>query len=547
MINFYRCFNHIEIPNIKINKNNVIVQCIETNIKKEISISDYCKFYINKINIGKNSFPLIFYCKQHNLIFSCYCNDCKRNICFYCKYNHKSHKIFPDDNMRKENEELKQFIYQMKLNIKKIKDIIEKLEYKLVLYESILLNENFIITYESINNFKNLDILKNIKGKQKIFEEKTNELLNHLKNLESFEDLFISQEMKNNNQNEIEIELFQEPKKNLYQRNAIRIENIENKSRYIIKKITNISQNIEGINIEKRDEYLILVGFLAREAHNYAYELIRILIEEFYKKHTFNTIIFERAKVELSSWVNQSLIINKSNKEIKDLRNFYEYYSKNKFINIQYFNSSDELFEKAFTKENYNFQDLFRDLCQLYSEVLLFSENNIDIIYIQNYKFIYDKMEDITDLNGQRDVKLTILPGLFINNEPIKNGKILVYCENKQSKMKYIYNNNLFPVKNREFELKNMIKIINIINEIKVDVHYESKGTYYIFEINTVPKIPKNDNPKFSINLSRNNIELQSSESNRLFLNKKNISKSDSFFFAVEICGVMIKTRSYNI
>ena len=68
----------------------------------------------------------------------------------------------------------------------------------------------------------------------------------------------------------------------------------------------------------------------------------------------------------------------------------------------------------------------------------------------------------ITDLNGQRDVKLTILPGLFINGEPIKNGKILVYCENKKSKIKWIYNNDLCPVKNIEFELKNMIKIINI-------------------------------------------------------------------------------------
>ena len=52
-------------------------------------------------------------------------------------------------------------------------------------------------------------------------------------------------------------------------------------------------------------------------------------------------------------------------------------------------------------------------------------------------------MEDITDLNGQRDVNLTILPGLFINGEPIKNGKILVYCENKNPKIKCIYNNNL--------------------------------------------------------------------------------------------------------
>ena len=40
-------------------------------------------------------------------------------------------------------------------------------------------------------------------------------------------------------------------------------------------------------------------------------------------------------------------------------------------------------------------------------------------------------MKDITKLSSRRIVKCTILPLLFVNDEVIKNGKILVFCENK--------------------------------------------------------------------------------------------------------------------
>lgn len=77
----------------------------------------------------------------------------------------------------------------------------------------------------------------------------------------------------------------------------------------------------------------------------------------------------------------------------------------------------------------------------MYIEVLLYSEKDIELIYIDNYKYMKEKMEDITDLNGLRNVKAIILPGLFVNSELIYNGKILVYCENKRSQIKF---NKLF-------------------------------------------------------------------------------------------------------
>ena len=73
------------------------------------------------------------------------------------------------------------------------------------------------------------------------------------------EDIKLNIKIKNDCLNNLELELFQEPEKNLYQRNAIRIENIENNNKYIIKKITNISQKIETANLEKRDEFLYIV------------------------------------------------------------------------------------------------------------------------------------------------------------------------------------------------------------------------------------------------------------------------------------------------
>lgn len=252
------------------------------------------------------------------------------------------------------------------------------------------------------------------------------------------------------------MELFQEPKKNLYQRNAIKMENIEKKNKYIVKKITNITHKIENSNLEKnfekslekRDEFLYIVGTLAREAQNYSYELFEKIIGRFYIKNKFNSIIYERAKIELSSWANQSLIINNTITGIKDSRYFYEFYCNNYVKYFKGYKESLEQFLEDLKNEKYYFNDLFRDLCQLYTEVLLYSEKNIELIYIDNnYKYMKDLMEDITDLNGGRNVKATILPGLFVNSEPINNGKILVYCENQKSQITF---NKFFQTPKKE-------------------------------------------------------------------------------------------------
>ena len=87
---------------------------------------------------------------------------------------------------------------------------------------------------------------------------------------------------------------------------------------------------------------------------------------------------------------------------------------------------------------DFNFQKLFSFLSQLYTEVLLFSDKNIYLKYTEKCDFNHNIMKDITDLNGKRFVMFSVLPGLFVNESNIKDGKILVFC-NKNINKKPIF------------------------------------------------------------------------------------------------------------
>ena len=173
--------------------------------------------------------------------------------------------------------------------------------------------------------------------------------------------------------------IFKSPKNKLYQNYAIKLEDIENKSQYIINKIINISQIIEDeIDDVKRNNYLLAVGNIARVADNYSNELAEILINRFFTEYKgFSSIFYENAKIELSSWVNQSLKNDESNKDIKQLKYFYSYYSDKEKSRIINYIVSDEKVNSILKKNNYNLYNLFRDLSQLYTEALLYSEKEI--------------------------------------------------------------------------------------------------------------------------------------------------------------------------
>ena len=60
-------------------------------------------------------------CKIHSNTYDSYCNKCKRNICIYCKINHKSHDLI----------DLSTFIYTNEDN-KKLEEEIKNIELKIM-------------------------------------------------------------------------------------------------------------------------------------------------------------------------------------------------------------------------------------------------------------------------------------------------------------------------------------------------------------------------------------------------------------------------------
>jgi hypothetical protein len=296
--------------------------------------------------------------------------------------------------------------------------------------------------------------------------------------------------------------LFKTPKNKLYEKYAIKLEDIDNNCHYIINKIIEISQNIEDeIDDDIKNKFLFSVGNIARIAHNYANELTEILIGEFQKENKFSSIIYEKAKIELSSWVNQSLIIENSNKEMKYLRKFYEHYSNEEKSRINRYILSDEKANSILNQNNFNFYNLFRDLSQLYTEALIYSEKEIILQYAEeNSDFDHNKMIDVAELNGRRFVKFTILPGLFVCKYCIKNGKILVFCVKKLENNNYNPFSENIPI-NKELSLGKTIKKKDITSKLSCNIDYEIENNNYLIFINTNPIIHENDYPKYSINI----------------------------------------------
>ena len=296
--------------------------------------------------------------------------------------------------------------------------------------------------------------------------------------------------------------LFITPKNKLYEKYAIKLEDIDNNCHYIINKIIEISQNIEDeIDDNIKNKFLFSVGNIARIAHNYSNELAKILVREFQKENEFSSIIYEKAKIELSSWVNQSLIKENSNKEMKYLRKFYEYYSNEEKSRINRYILSDERANSILNQNNFNFYNLFRDLSQLYTEALIYSEKDIILQYAEeNTDFDHNKMIDAAELNGRRFVKFTILPGLFVCKYCIKNGKILVLCVKKLENNNYNPFSDNIPI-NKELSLGKTIKKKDIASKLSCNIDYEIENNNYLIFINTNPIIPENDYPKYSINI----------------------------------------------
>ena len=545
----------------------------------------YCKDCTPNSKIGYNFMYNNFHCPLHYEYYNYYCKNCDKNLCNECIFDHKNHQLMPDEKTINKNKILKRFITAVSKKILELKKIIDGMEKELDLYTSIYFENDNVIIKEKILNLENLKIFENIEEKEKIFVEKINDLINELNFFKNFENTNKNRTEKNsiniegnyrqsftkeinvnnnityefnNNINNLSksmnninnpkmnrenSEMFSNEISSLIEVNSIQLENIENKNKYIQNKIIDISNKFEDCNkLKERDLFLFSVSNIARKAHSYSYELAELLIKKFNEKNTLSSIIYEKAKVELSSWVNQSLIILNDNNDIRDIRKFYDFHCKNEIKRIADSIKIEEKIKIFYNESSFTFQKLFRNLSQLYTEVLFYSGKNIEIKYIENCQYKYEYMKDINDKKFGRNVQCTILPGLFVNNEAINNGKILVYCE--KSKKDGIPKFN--PMK-KELEIKNTIKTVNIISVIKCDIFVEeeknSNSSHYIIIIVTDPKIPEKDHPKFSIK-QNNGREIESKESNIFEIKKTKIKYNTIIYGTVEINGIIIETKN---
>lgn len=419
---------------------------------------------------------------------------------------------------------------------KDIQDMRDKFDSVSSIYDE--LNNNIITPDIPLSKLKQnfkclLDEMNNLKEAiKKILEKRTqnSEIQNTNTNSYIKEKDSISLKVTPN------IKIFQIPTKQLYQTYAIKLDIIKLKNTKIREDIKKYTLKLEDDekNILKRNQYLGGVANLAVYANNFSYKLIELLKNEFYKNNKFKTVIYERAKEEFSSWVNQSLQIESSQKII-----FFEKYC------LQEFKSSSLI---NITRDNtllQHYSILFTDLCELFTEILLFSEKDIELKFIaKGERYQQDEMNDITELRGTRYVNFTVLPGLSVNKKCFQFAKAIVFCEYEQNpKLQF----NILPPKKVELSLNGTIKTKDIKDKMTIDCVVGKINSSYVFQIHTDPEIPNEDNPVFSLvyqNQSKWEYLKIGEKQAQFSLKREEIPKNTYIMALVKICG---ETKIYQI
>ena len=166
-------FSCINCSNIE---KNQIFQCLDC--KKKNNDSNYCAFCLFKDFEKNNHKNFIAYnknkCKIHNMYFSDYCKNCRKNICIECykNSNHVDHDIFSyiknvfneheilelEKQINEKSEKTINLIVKIEEWFREIKrktyELIQNLKDELDLYKTILLNYNRdILNYRYVQNF----------------------------------------------------------------------------------------------------------------------------------------------------------------------------------------------------------------------------------------------------------------------------------------------------------------------------------------------------------------------------------------------------------
>ena len=556
---YYHCYNCNNIPSIVIQDDKINIKC-SLRHNKTTNIIDFCNKCIKQCQHQCENGILI---DKEKLKF---CENCNRK---FNNFNNEITKQLKYSNLDKDilsyNKSLENFIHEINQLIIQIQKILSNMQYELYLYQSLLTTGRKFIYTESINNLRNLNILKDIDNKKLIVIKKLDEIKNELSNFHNFEykkkdDLLnnynVEEKINDNNiskpekinkslENKSNIynnrkeentykNYLKKPEKDLYQINGIKLEDIETRNKFIVNKLINMSVNLEEIDIKERNKFLENIKYISDEAIRFSGELADLLKKEFQNNYPNLKIDdSEKMKRVLSSWFNQSLIIDESK---NNKRPFFDYFSKIEINRIKNYTQINSNLKNIFSKNSYDFEKLFSDLLQLNTETIFYSEKKIIPKKVDNCNFANYKMKDITDINGKKIVKYTVLPGLVDDKDIIS--KIIVFCEkygnkiNKHINHKMIYNCNI------TYELdKNEENII-----IKVDVvpKIKEKGIRYKLEFGGQTSIkfkPASENTfiigkefknKIAICTVLKNIEILCSSKIKLEINDKPIEKKNA-------------------
>ena len=339
------------------------------------------------------------------------------------------------------------------------------------------------------------------------------------------------------------IKLFKNPNMQLYPKDGIKLDTIKAKNEKIREKIEKYFLYFDDKekNIQKRNKFLETVANIAVLSDEFSYKLIDILLKQFNEKLKFNTIIYERAKEAFSSWVNQSLGFETSEK----IQFFEEHCSKE--LNLYSLNKIER--DKSLL-QYYN--QLFTDLCELFTMVRLCSEKDIELKYFQKGEKCQQKeMKDIADLIKVKYVNFTILPGLSVNQRNFIFAKTLVFCEyDPNPKLQF---NVKIPKKN-EINLNETIKTEELKDKLKIEFTYqknEDKKDSYDFDIITNPDIPNDDNPLYLMRYYYNNSNpgwnyvIRVMNQKNFTISRNNIPQNSYVAFDVQINGVKILSKYY--
>ena len=328
----------------------------------------------------------------------------------------------------------------------------------------------------------------------------------------------------------------------------------------IIEKYEKIINKIKKISFEYEDDfedekkynnYLYAVGGIARVSNNLINEILINLKKEFKKKRKFETILKDRARIQLSSWINSNLSIIENSPE-KDRRDYFCIFCKNNLDKIKYFLQYETIDDINKRKIKYSLIELFIDLTQIFTECY-FSIKKIDLAFIDNKTFDNKIMKDLTEKKGF--CYFTILPGFQIRGKYHDQVKVQIFGKEKYNLKEYPKINEIKDYWEKDDKLFNIDELKDNLENGNIEYQCEFKYNKLIINLfNKIEKkvyiIPKIDNPVFSLiqifpeDKSNQEKLVISQENNNSFCFKNEMKE---WKFKIELGGETFETQIFHL